>query len=54
MNERVEVKKNYRDEDGHVKLAPRNIITNPPKKGEVGKQTTFGGNLAHMPDLYDN
>lgn len=37
MIDRVEVKKNFKDQDGHVKLGPRNIITNPPKKGEVGK-----------------
>lgn len=54
MNDRVDVKKNYKDEDGKVALAPRNFTTQPPKKGEVGKQTSFGGNLPHMPDEYDN
>ncbi len=54
MSDRVDVRKSFKDLDGRVKLQPRNIITNPPKKGEVGKQTTFGGNLPHMPDLYDN
>lgn len=33
----VEVKKNYRDEEGKVRIQPRNILTNPPKKGLVGK-----------------
>lgn len=25
----------------------------PPKKGWVGKNTSFGGNLPHLPDPYD-
>jgi hypothetical protein len=25
----------------------------PPKKGSVGKNTFFGGNLPHLPDPYD-
>lgn len=54
MSDRVDVKKNYRNEDGAVALAPRNFTTMPPKKGEVGKNTSFGGNLAHLPDEYDN
>jgi len=37
MTDRVEVKKNYKDEDGKVKLGPRNFTTNPAKTGEVGK-----------------
>ena len=31
MSDRVEIKKNYRDEEGAVKIAPKNITTNPPK-----------------------
>jgi len=53
MNDRVEVKKNYRDEDGEVILEPRNFTTKPLKKGEVGLGTSFGGHLPHMPDTYD-
>ena len=49
----VPVKKNYRDEEGKVKIQPRNFLTMPPKKGSVGKNTFFGGNLPHLPDPYD-
>lgn len=53
MVDRVEVKKNYRDEEGHVITAPRNFITNPAKKklialGEVGKAKPLGGNFPSM------
>lgn len=53
QNERTDIKKNHRDEDGAVIIETRNIITNPPKQGLVGRQTTFGGNLPHMADEYD-
>jgi NAD/NADP transhydrogenase beta subunit len=43
MTDRKEVKKNFRDEDGAVVIGPRNFFTNPPKKGEVGKGTSFAG-----------
>ena len=33
----VEKKKNYRDGDGAVIIENRNFLTNPPKKGLVGK-----------------
>jgi hypothetical protein len=49
----VEKKKNRKDADGHVIIEPRNFLTNPPKVGEVGKQTSFGGNLPHMADPFD-
>lgn len=49
----IHVKKNYRDEEGKVKLQPKNFLTMPPKKGFVGKGTFFGGNLPHLPDPYD-
>lgn len=54
MNERTEVKKNYRDADGHVIIKSRNIITNGLKSGEVGKQTYFSGIPPHMPDDYES
>jgi len=47
------IKKNYRDEDNRVKIEPRNFLTNPPRKGQVGKGTSFGGTLPHKPDPYD-
>lgn len=53
MSDYVEKKKCRKGEDGHVIIEPRNFLTNPPKEGEVGKGTSFGGNLPHMPDPYD-
>lgn len=37
MSDRVEVRKSFKDLDGHVKIGPKQIITNPPKQGQVGK-----------------
>jgi len=51
LNER---KKNFKDEDGKVKIEPPNFLTNPPKKGQVGKGTTFEGVLPYKPDPYDH
>jgi hypothetical protein len=53
MNDRKDIKKNFRDEEGAVVIGPKNFVTNPLKKGEVGKGTSFAGHLAHMPDTYD-
>ena len=53
MNDRVELKKNYRDEEGNVILGPKNFLTNPPKEGKVGKNTTFSGVIKYMPEDYD-
>ena len=36
-------KKNYRDEEGAVKIGPPNIKTVPIKPGRVGKSTSFSG-----------
>ena len=47
------VKKNFKDEEGNVVVAPRNVQTNPPKRGLVGKGTQFGDVLPHMADDYD-
>lgn len=38
-----EEKKNYRDQDGAVIIQPRGMLTNPVKRGKVGKGTTIGG-----------
>ena len=54
MTDRVEVKKNIRDADGHVIISPRNFVTNPPKKGKTGKRTTFESFPGHVPDDYNN
>lgn len=53
MNDRVEIKKNYRDADGAVITAPRNFTTKPMKKGNVGPGTSFGGHAPHMKCEYD-
>ena len=33
-------------------IGPRNFTTKPPKKGQVGKGTSFGGIPVAMPDGY--
>ena len=43
MTDRVNIVKNFKDEEGNVMIAPKNITTNPIKTGRVGKQTTLGG-----------
>ena len=43
MTDRVNIVKNFKDEEGNVMVAPRNIVTNPIKNGKVGKQTSLGG-----------
>ena len=53
MNDRVEVKKNFRDEEGAVKTAAKNFYTSPAKQGRVGKQTYFTPQPAHMPDDFN-
>ena len=35
-------------------IQPRNFMTNPPKKGKVGKMTTFGGPTPFMEDDYNS
>lgn len=54
MSDFTEKKKNYRDEDGHVIISPRNFLTNPPKKGKTTKKTTFEPFPAHVVDDYNN
>ena len=43
MPERTHIDKNFKDDEGAVMIAPRNILTNPPKKGKIGRNTSFGG-----------
>lgn len=45
--------KDYKDEEGNVKLAPPNVTSKPLKKGEVGENTSFAGHLKHLPDDYE-
>jgi len=55
MKDFEHVKKNYRDEanNNEVITAPRNIQTNPPKLGKIGKNTSFGGQIPYMEDDYN-
>jgi hypothetical protein len=53
MTDFKEVSKNRKGPDGAVITEPRNFLTNPPKKGEVGKGTFFSGKIEHLPDQFD-
>jgi hypothetical protein len=53
MVDEVHVKKKYTDEEGNVIIAPKNILTNPPKRGKVGKRTLFAPQPEFMPDDYN-
>ena len=46
-------KKNYKDEEGAVITGPRNFTTQNPKKGRVGKNTTFSGMIPYKEDDWD-
>ncbi len=37
LPETPRAKKNYRNTDGSVSTEPRNFLTMPPKKGQIGK-----------------
>lgn len=52
-NERVDVKRDYRDADGVVITAPKNFYTTSAKKGRVGKDTFFNKQVEHMPDDFN-
>ena len=52
MTDYKEVKINRKTEDG-VWTEPRNFLTNPPKPGQVGKQTSFG-TVPYIEDDYNN
>ena len=34
-------------------IGPRNMLTNPPKRGVVGKNTSFGGQVPYIEDDYN-
>ena len=55
MQDFVEVQKNFRSEENprDVLIAPRNFLTNPPKVGKVGKNTSFGGIVPYMEDDFN-
>lgn len=52
MAQTVQVKKNFRDEEGAIQIGPRNIQTNPMKRGKVGKNTTFQGTIPYIEDEF--
>lgn len=54
MSDNIQVKRNFKDADGQVMIAPKNITNKPPKKGRVGEGCTFGGVAEHMPCDYNN
>ena len=55
MKDYEQVVKNFRDaeDNGAVMIGPRNILTNPPKRGRVGKNTTFIGQIPYMEDDFN-
>ena len=55
MKEFEHVDKNFRDPENNneVMIPPRNMLTNPPKRGKVGKQTSFSGVIPYMESHYD-
>lgn len=54
MKEYELLQKNYRDdENGEVKIMPKNILTNPSKLGKTGKNTSFGGNIPYIEDDFN-
>ena len=40
-------------ENKEFSTKPKNIQTNPPKVGKVGKNTSFGGMVPYMEDDYN-
>ena len=55
MKEFDQVQKNFRSEENprEVLIHPRNFLTNPPKAGKVGKNTSFGGVVPYMEDDFN-
>ena len=54
IDEPPAAKKNYRNkEDGRVEAGPPNFLTNPMKRGKVGRATSFGGIIPYKEDDYD-
>ena len=44
----------HKTPEGGVTTEPKNFLTNPPKVGEIGKGTTFGGPYEHLPDPFEH
>ena len=56
MTDFVEIKKNFKSDENprEVLIGPRNIQTNPIKRGQTGKQVHFGGKIPYVEDDYNN
>lgn len=52
MKDYEEKKINRKGPDGVI-TEPRNFLTNPPKRGLVGKGTTLGGKIDYLPDPFE-
>lgn len=48
LTDYTEVKKNYKDEEGHVKIAPKNMVISMGKKAN-----SLAAFPTHKPDEYD-
>ena len=46
-------RKDYKDPEGGVLTGPVCFLTNPMKKGKVGRATSFGGIIPYTEDFYD-
>ena len=54
MKEYEHLQKNFRDDESkEVMIQPKNILTNPPKNGRVGKNTYFADPIPYMEDDYN-
>lgn len=53
QSDRMEIKKNFRSEEGEVLVGPKNFLTNPCESGKFYKNTTFNGIQKYEPDQYD-
>lgn len=53
MTDRVPFTKNFKDENGDIVTAPRNVQTNPMKRGKVGRNTNFTTIIDYMTNEYD-
>lgn len=53
----VEIKKDFRNPDPdsqkEVMIGPRNILTNPMKRGKAGKNTLLGEKIPYIEDDYN-
>ena len=55
MTDYTQIEKNFKSEENprEVVTQPPNIRTNPIKRGQIGKQVTFGGTVPYMEDDYN-